>query len=126
MLVSRVDVAGNACRCGLKMLLKLLVYICWDVTNPRACCVGLLDFSGSATQHLRIFGPPVWVSWISQDLLRSICVDVAGVRLKDVPAWVSRISPVLLRSIFVVYCIWEKLNRKCPNMAETRTIDLRN
>ena len=30
-LGSRVDVAGNACRRGLKILLKLLVHICWDV-----------------------------------------------------------------------------------------------
>ena len=45
-----------------------------------------------------------WVSWISPGLLRSICVDVVGLRLKDVTVWVSRISPVLLRSIFVV-CI---------------------
>ena len=91
------------------MLLKLLVHICWDVANPRTCYVGLLDFSGSATQHLWILGPVAWVSWISPDLLRSICVDVAGLRLKDVAVWVSWISPGLLRSIFVVYCMWEIL-----------------
>ena len=91
------------------MLLKLLVHICWDVANPRARCVGLLDFSGLAAQHLRILGPAAWVSWISPGLLRSICVDVAGLRLKDVAVWVSWISPGLLRSIFVVYCMWEIL-----------------
>jgi hypothetical protein len=73
------------------MLLKLLVHICRGVANPRACCVGLLDFSGPAA------------------LLCSICVDIAGLRLKDVAAWVSWISPGLLRSIFVVYCMWEIL-----------------
>ncbi len=84
------------------MLLKFLVHICWDVTNPRACCVGLLDFSGPAAQHLRILCPAAWVSWISPGLLRSICVDVAlfaGLRLKNVAEWISWISPGLLSSI---------------------------
>jgi hypothetical protein len=56
-----------------------------------------------------ILGPAAWVSWISPGMLRSICVDVAGLRLKDVAAWVSWISPGLLRSIFVVYCMLEIL-----------------
>ncbi len=44
------------------------------MSYPRACCVGLLDFSGPTAQHLRILGPAAWVSWISPVLLRSICV----------------------------------------------------
>ncbi len=85
------------------MLLKLLVHICWDVVNPRVCCLGLLDFPGPPAKHLRILGPAVWQSWIPPGLLRSICVDVTGLRLKDVVVWVSWISPVLLHSIFVVF-----------------------
>jgi hypothetical protein len=73
-VVRRVDVVGNECRRGLKMLLKLFVHICWDVVNPRTYCVGLLDFSGPAEQHLRILRPTVWVSWISPVLFHSICV----------------------------------------------------
>jgi hypothetical protein len=71
--------------------------------------VGLLDFSGPAAQHLWILGPDVWVSWISPVLMRKICVDVAGLMLKDVVVWVSWISPGLLSSMFVVYCMWEVL-----------------
>jgi hypothetical protein len=73
-------------------------------------------FSGPAAQHLRrSYGPVVWVSWIllSPGLLRSICVDVAGLRLKGADyrtaVWVSWIllSPGLLCNTFVVYCMWE-------------------
>ena len=44
--------------------------------------MGLLDFSGSPTRPWRILGPAEWVSWIPPDLLRSICVDVAGLSVE--------------------------------------------
>ena len=45
------------------MLLKLLVHICWDVANPRACCVGLLDFFGPAAQALCVLLPLENLLW---------------------------------------------------------------
>ena len=84
----------------------------WLIFGPAAWVSWISHFSGPAAQHLRrSYGPAAWVSWIllSPGLLRSICVGVAGLRLKDVAAWVSWISPGLLRSIFVVYCMWEIL-----------------
>ncbi len=76
----------------------------WLTFGPAAWVSWISHFSGPAAQHLRrSYGPAAWVSWIllSPGLLRSICVGVAGLRLKDVAAWVSWISPGLLRSIFV-------------------------
>ena len=86
------------------MLLKLLVHICWDVANPRACCVGLLDFSGPAAQHLRILGPAAWVSWISPGLLRSIFAAYCMLEILycEVPVWLHQ-TDARLR------VVWSKL-----------------
>ena len=80
----------------------------WLILGPAAWVSWIPHFSGPAAQHLRrssglLRGSPGFL--ISPGLLRSICVDVAGLRLKDVAAWVSWISSGLLRSIFVWYIV---------------------